>query len=183
MDATYFPRDAFLPAQTMGQKLADLFNARAYGQDDLRSIRTSVYYSNFETVEQKLRYVVSVGHALRQGDGQFVVYTTQSQITEDPIRGSIAINAGCGAGYGTDKPDTAIVCPVNDVIWRMKNLAHELNLNSNYGLAFPKNTPLRLCDDLHINMAELIANTPRTRHDIVHYQKSTRLQDRCKFGA
>jgi|GEM_PF-6437950 hypothetical protein len=178
MDATYFPRSAFLPAKSFGQKLAALFNARAYDQSDLRSVRTSVYYSDFELVDAKMRYVVSIGHALRQSDGRFIVYTSQSEITEDPIRGSISINAG----YKKDERDTAIICDEGDVVWRMKELARALNQNSNYSLAFPKNTPLRLCDDLHINMAELIANTPRTHDDIVRSQKRTALHDRCQFG-
>lgn len=178
MDATYFPRDAFLPAKTFGQKLAEMFNARAYDESDLRSIRTSVFYSNFETVAEKLRYVVSVGHALRQGDGRFVIYTTQSQITEDPIRGSITVDAG----YNKDQTDTSLTCDEGDVIWRMKNLERELGQKSNYGLSFPKNSILRLCDDLHINMAELVGNAPRKRDDIVYYQKSAALHERCKLG-
>lgn len=178
MDATYFPRDAFLPARTFSQKLAEMFNARAYDEGDLRSIRTSFYYSDFEMVEEKLRYVVSVGHALRQGDGRFVVYTTRAQITEDPIRGSIAINAG----YKKDGGDHTITCAEHDVIAQMKHMARDMDKACKYALAFPKNAPLRVCDDLHINIAELVANSPRKRDDVVYYQKNTALNDRCKLG-
>lgn len=178
MDATYFPREAFLPAKTFGQKLAEVFNSRAYDESDLRSIRTSFYYSDFEMVEEKLRYVVSVGHALRQGDGRFVVYTTRAQITEDPIRGSISINAG----YKGDEGNHATTCAEYDVVAHMKHMAHDMERECKYSLAFPKNAPLRVCDDLHINIAELVSNSPRKRDDVVYYQKNTALNDRCKLG-
>jgi hypothetical protein len=174
MDSNYFPRNAFLPAKTFGHKIAELFNARSFDQSDLRSIRTSVYYSNFEIVEQKMRYVIAVGHALRDNDGRFIVYTSQSQITEDPVRGSICINAG----YQDDASDTTLICDEKDVIRRMKELARVLDQKCDYSLAFPKNVPLRLCDDLHIHQAELVANAPRTAQEIIHYQRSTKLNDR-----
>lgn len=61
MNVSFFPAEAFLPAKTLKQKLARAFNAKAYGPGDIRAIRTSVYYSGFETVESKLRYVMSIG--------------------------------------------------------------------------------------------------------------------------
>lgn len=178
MDTNYFPRNAFLPAKTFGHKLADMFNMRSFTQADLRSIRTSVYYSDFEIVEQSIRYVVAVGHALRDNDGQFIVYTTQSQITEDPVCGSISINAG----YKDDELDTTLICDENDVIRHMKDLARILDKKCDYSLAFPKNAPLRLCDDLHIHQAELVANAPRTAQEIIYYQRSSKLNDRRQPG-
>ena len=170
MNVNDFPKDAFLPARGFRQKLAELFNARAYRPADVRSIRTSVYYSDFETVDCSLRYVVTTGQALRREDGQFIVYASQSRITEDPIRKSLSIDAGY-----QNHSYNAVICGDEDVMEKLKELDRALRSHADYALAFPRGGVLNLRNDLHLNAASLIFhNRSCDRHDIIYQQKSAR---------
>lgn len=170
MNAHHFPEDAFLPARSLGQKLAALFNARAYRPADLRSIRTSVYYSNFELANNRLRYVVTTGQALRCEDGKFIVYPSQSQITEDPIRKIVSINAGY-----QDRPHETVICDESEVILKLKELDRALKKEADYALAFPAQSIVNLRNDLHLDAAILLFHNRRCTHDeIIQQQQSAR---------
>ncbi len=175
MHASIFPQEAFLPPRGAGEKLARLFNAHAYTPRDIRSVRGSVYYSDFETVDGRLRYVVSIGHALRRPEGDFNLYVSQVQITEDTIRSGISINAGYDAEH--DSLPVLPTCREDELLARMEEMEGHLRARAQYGLAFPRTLPLRLCDDVHIGAVRAMFARPCKKDAVIYHQERLSYRD------
>src|SRR5690606_8090407 len=109
--------------------------------------------------EAKLRYVVSVAHAFRHDDGLFSVYVSKTQVTEDPVRHSIAMTC-------LEHPDEDITYTQDNILPTFRGVSTVLGRNADYSIAFPRTTPIRLCDDLYIKAAEMIFDHPSTRDEI-----------------
>lgn len=168
MHYQYFPYAAFLPAKGIKQRLTESFNLRAYRPADIRSIRTSVFYSNFKEVDGALLYTASIGHAWRRDDGMFLIYSDKTHIAQDPVRGGLSIRSDTDS----DQQSPIIICPESQVMENLRVVEHRLTKESKYALAFPSDKTLHLINDIHINVAAMIFQRPLRAAYILDRQKA-----------